>query len=175
MRREYNIRRVTVVLVLAAITGVVMAIAMFPSYVTVLQRKRSMQQELDRVTDSFDTERSRRLTAQLERTNTHLGVLEPYKNHVPLYVLIDNVLARVPDQVSISGINYERRTTEGENNGTQERVTLGVKGDAATRDSLIRFKESLKEASQFDEIELPVSFLASKSDIDFSLTVTSTF
>ena len=193
VRREYKLRLATVWLFHLAVLGIIAGIAIFPSTVTLQQRLDQLTDKRDQFAKQEETVKAKELRGTLKRTDTRLAVLEPYDQHVPVYVLVEQLLTKAGDNVAINGIRYTRSmqtpkeegsdtSTDSDTSSTSnapdepfEKVTMSVTGVAETRDSLISFKDTLRSLKHFDEVTLPVSNLAARADIKFTLQITSRF
>ncbi|MEX1087216.1 MAG: hypothetical protein WEC58_01675, partial [Candidatus Paceibacterota bacterium] len=132
VRREYNVRRMVVVVIFACVTGVIVGIALLPSYMHVQARKQALSQELDHLERSTDSKRSQEYAERLERANQMISILTPHKNYIPAYVLIENLVDNLTEEVRLRGMSYERKITE----DGERSILLSVTGVAADRDAL---------------------------------------
>ena len=176
VRREYALRRMIMIVILLGVTGIVTVIALFPSYVLVQQRFQEVESTLTGLKKQVDTDTSQRITKQLTRTNSLLETLSPSSNHVPLYVFIRRLVTNVPDRVTITGITYERSTTADQDGGDEGtvKVVMTVTGTAANRTTLTDFKAQIEAMEMFNDVALPVSSIAQREDIPFTMELIST-
>jgi len=165
------------IVILLGVTGIVTVIALFPSYVLVQQRFQEVEATLTGLQKQVDSDASQRITKQLTRTNSLLETLSPSNNHIPLYVFIRRLVTNVPDGVTITGVTYERSTTADQEDGGDEgtvKVVMTVTGTAANRTTLTDFKAQIEAMEMFSDVALPVSSIAQRENIPFTMELIST-
>jgi len=177
IKREYILRVVIIGLIFLCVLGFIASVTLLPSYVIVWQRIQTITTELDSITSTINSEDSIAFNKKLKQTNKNIEVLAPNQKHIPLYVLINDVLRQKSNSIQISGITYTHKdvTSKNKKDDTENEIVLTVSGSANNRESLIDFQNVLRNISYFNEVTLPVSNLASRNDITFSLETKSRY
>lgn len=195
IKREYQVRRAIVTLVLLSVLGVVSAISFLPSFMTVLERRASAQNELDQLKAESEEKDIQRHLDQLKRINQLTEVLEPPRSELRNYVILNNLLEKSVAGVSLTGLTIQKqdldRTSEeakdpaaaeeGQEPAAEDKparsrkVRISLSGMAEDRETLTSFSQALEGVRFVDSVHLPVSELASKQDIEFSMELSGEF
>lgn len=182
--REYNVRRAAVALVLLCITAVIAGVALLPSYMTIQQRLRTAEAELQELKDTAQERDIQQYLDEVDRTNQLVSTLKPPQAELRTYVALEDILGQVGDSITVNEIVLEKQRAfanaeEGEEEGGEGEsdapadlsLQFSLEGVAETRESLIELEQDLSEVSYIDSVDLPVSNFASRQDISFSVTL----
>lgn len=95
-----------------------------------------------------------------------IGFLENNLKNKKAFDFLTKVVSLKGEGVKINSIFFNK-TPEGD----QAKVSMLVSGNANTRDSLINFQSSLKEAGIFESVDIPVSSFAKDKNLPFSINL----
>lgn len=162
VRQRYLWKYTTVALFFFCAFLVFSILSLLPSYfatsytMKVLRNDALQQQETKKET----SKEGEQLVASLKKTNSLSELILAWVKEKFAYEALAEVVEKKADGVVITTVAYDRK------NGT-----IAVSGRAHKRDDLIAFKNALEEGNTFKGIDLPVSDLAHKEDIAFTITV----
>lgn len=113
------------------------------------------------------TDEDKAVTKTLETFKAQLSVLDPrkMKDQRLLTSMIRAITMEKPSTIILTSFSF---FAEDE---AHKRIVLS--GVAETRESLAAFSKHLSENSMFSSVDLPVSNLSKKSEIDFSITLST--
>ena len=174
LRHEYLIRCSIVGLILFNTVAIVALVMLVPSYLIVQDRLGETKNELTQLRGTTKATTTGQYSSQLKTANRYMKALRPYPDHVPLYTLIQKITSVFSDDVAVTGINYKRSFLT-EDNTKKENMTIVLSGKADTRETLVSLEQTLKNLEFIDNVSLPISSLAQKRDVPFSVTLESTF
>ena len=120
-------------------------------------RNDALQQQ-ERTTET--SKEGEQLVALLKKNNSLSELIVTWVKEKFAYEALAEVVEKKTGGIAITTIAYDRK------NGT-----IAVSGRAHKRDDLIAFKNALEGGGTFKKIDLPVSDLAHKEDIAFTITV----
>lgn len=161
LRKDYRIRIFAVALAaLAALLFVANAV-LLPSYFLSRVKLSTTQDQSDELQNSIAGKKRTSFQDLVATTDTRLKFLSKEAGSVSVRSLIRDVVERRGDVISLSDISY---TQTGDGGGK-----LQVVGVAKNRTALIAYKDKLEADNAFSKVELPVSNLVSKRDIEFSM------
>lgn len=161
IRREYRSRLIATALWGVALVSALTAAALLPSYFLSQAKQEAATVELT-VAESARGNAGEGVAAELAVARDVAVALEDIVVQKPPLELIFAVLARKPEDVSVTLLQYER---------TPRRETLRIQGEAADREGLIAFRRELTVLQGADHVDLPVSNLAKSTDIPYVMTV----
>jgi hypothetical protein len=167
LRTEYRLRFASVILFLLVVVLVVLLVLILPAYLIVQSDVRSAQSEVAVLASGDDesvpaADDGSDVIALVKRELAALGT-RPQEEPSKLISAVINVTNS--SAITLDRLNYEVASADAPG-------TLVVGGQAADRDNLIAFSQALEKLPQVAAVDLPVSQLASDSDIDFTITVT---
>lgn len=162
IRRMYYKRVATVVAIVLVVVSIVGLIALIPSYYLAQNKKAVLEQEFSAFMETGSLENETDPRAVLSAMRTRMRVL----HGLPESTLLSNVsvmLEETTNGIAITEIRYAR--------ADGDRAQFVVKGVARTRDELVAYQEALADREVFSAVELPISFLAHDTDVDFQITI----
>ncbi len=194
IKREYQVRRAIVTLVLLLVLGVISVISLLPSFMAVLDRRAVAQNDLDQLQAESEEKDIQQHLDQLKRVNQLTQVLEPPRSELRNYVILKDLLAKSVEGVSLTGLTIQKQDLErtskkekdsaeaeeeqasaGEEPAPSRRVRISLSGVADSRETLTSLRQALEEVSFVESVHLPVSELASRQDIEFSMELKGDF
>lgn len=166
-RREYAGRLGVVALFFSFLTGIMALMVILPASLVARQRVLVFKDAVAQAQQTAKQFGGDNLTSVIEETKQKMAMVSERAKrrsvHEAFFVIVKDRGAGV----RVTGLSYVR-----ENTGTS---TLGVTGVAATREGLIAFTKRLEGEKIFTSVHLPIANLTLDKDIDFSLSVMSTF
>lgn len=162
LRRGYLLRLGVVALFLLLAALIISILLLVPPYVSIQVRIGELTNELATIEETLAREDAQESDAFLDETRRRLAALAAIRNEHYLYEDLDAVLAHKPAGVRITTLSIEG------SGGGREILVRGV-GDV--RESVVTFERLLEEDERFTSVELPISELASRTDIDFTMTI----
>lgn len=163
LRKEYRLRLCAVGFWVVAGTMFLGAVMLMPAYFLADAREDAARAEIARlgiaVPDAGQVPAS-----ELGALKGKMKLLEAQNDQTLRMDLLREVLSSKPRSVVITGMHLLSRPDE----GTEELTLTGV---SATRENLLVFKETLERNPHFTNVTLPVSDLASRTDVEFSITL----
>jgi uncharacterized membrane protein len=162
LSQQYVLKLAAVAFVFVFATVLLAIVGLLPSYFATTIKAKTIEEDLKHaenktVVKSTDDD----VVSKVKAVNTLAPTLEAWFGTPFAYeAIIDAVAERVGD-VGVTSVVYSR-----------ERGNLVISGAAKKRDDLIAFKNSLQKYAQFKTIDLPVSDLAHKENLLFSITIT---
>lgn len=145
-----------------AVTQVVVVIVMIMAAGTLFGRTMQLTQTLDRIRTTYSTQTVNAQTiAQLNRqSQSVLSLFARKTTPVALLQLLDSI---VPEGIRVTAVSYD-----------SAKKSLEIQGIATTRQNLVTFREVLLAESQFEKVVLPLEFLETPTNVNFTMTVTYT-
>lgn len=167
IRREYRLRLATVVLWFLCATLLISSLLLLPSWFLSVQKEGAAERRSIALSESVAQRELAGFEGTLRATEEQLALLSRESPKGRFYELIGEIAARRPENVS-----FESITVTGRADGKHSMIVSGIASD---RDSLVVFSRSLGAISLLEKAELPLSNLAKKSDISFSLSAPLSF
>lgn len=162
LRQTYVFRVATILLFLAAACFLFALASLSPAYFSTMYKIALIEGEVKELQNIVsETKKSELLIESIKGINSKLEVLEEWSKELPAYKEILKVLEERRNGIAIMSMIYHRKN-----------ASVVVTGTAHARDDLLSFKTALEKSGKFRTIELPVSNLTKKEDIDFSITTT---
>jgi len=166
-RREYAGRLGIVVLFFFFFTGIMALVVILPASLVARQRVLVFTNAIEQAQQAAKRFGGDNLTAVIEETKQKMAMVSERAPGRSVHEAFFRIAKDREAGVRVTGLSYVREGT-----GTS---TLGVTGIAATREGLIAFTKRLEGEKMFTSVHLPIANLTLDKDIDFSLSVTSTF
>ncbi|MDP7366542.1 MAG: hypothetical protein QGH83_04700 [Candidatus Pacebacteria bacterium] len=143
-------------------------IELIPSYFISESKENATKKHSDIIKESVAKREQDVSSTILFETKEKLDLLSFDEKNITLRDLFESVLSNKPSGIRINGIFYNK----GQIDAIPE---IQVTGEADAREPLLEFKKLLEREAQFTGVLLPVSNLASDSDIKFSIKITGNF
>jgi len=165
VRREYRLRFFTVSLALFIFTMVIGVAALVPYAFSFGFNYFSLTGEQG-TTDGVLSDADKDMVAQSESFMSVLVMLDPKKiKDATLFSdLVALLTSEKPSEVVLTAFIFSK---DGE---TRKKLT--VSGVSNSREALVVFSKKLSENKIFSSVDLPISNLSKKTNIDFSITLT---
>jgi len=163
-RREYRLRLGAVALLFLAFAFIVGIVSLLPFAVS--SGVELMATKRDSTSNTVAPQIDRTALDEVLAFKGELNLLVPAEPQ-PTYSFaksIKDATLDKPDGVSLSSFSFASVSGEA--------MQLVLSGVSATRDALVEFSQRLSSDAAFSSVDLPISNLSKKSDIDFSITLT---
>jgi len=163
VRNEYRLRLIAVGLFALFITIIIAGVLLVPAYITNSVQLDNIRGQIN----SFEGKRAEDITFlrdTIQKTNELIHILTEDNINVLVYADVIQPITEKKGNVDITTISY--------NTGVNEAVVVQISGVAPSRDMLLSFADKLKQHPSFSNIEVPVSHLASRTNVEFSLEIT---
>jgi hypothetical protein len=159
---EYMARIAIVFLFIVFGIGVVNALLLGPAF-WVMRVENSALIESIAYSDSSTGTSSKQTKRDIETLSSEVARISEYSagGGLTSYVVLSSLLSLIPERVSLYSVSLE---------GLKHR-DITVRGVAQTREALVVFIDTLEKSQNFEKIALPLSKLAEREEIDFSLTL----
>lgn len=167
IRREYRLRWIIVLLMFSALTGIVAIVALVPSFILSQTKYSSINGQREAVTSTLQVQNEKETIALLESAKRKADLISESSKNTSLIKALELLVAHKRSDVRIIEIRFGVLAGDG------RPVTLI--GTADSREALVAFSRSLQNDDALSSVALPVSNLAERTDIDFSLNVKAKF
>lgn len=165
--KEYKFRIITTSLVFVFFAMLIASVLLLPSYIISNYREGITRVQANIIQKSIEVREKNVSNIILNDVKTKLKLLTVEEGSTPLAEVFEEIINQKTRGVSIGGFFY-RKTTDG--NGE-----ILVTGIAVSRESLLQFRRNLENKNIFTSVILPVSNLASDTDIEFSINTVGKF
>ncbi|HEY4498973.1 MAG TPA: PilN domain-containing protein [Candidatus Paceibacterota bacterium] len=164
LRREYRLRFTalfSIFVFFALFTGIVTGA---PFGIAFLQDYLLSRQQSTKVNNYEPSDEDKQMLADFQSLKNTLTALDPKRIEDPVLFseLIKVVLAEKPTQIRLQGFSLVSKS--------DSQKQLQISGVASTRESLVTFSKRLSVNTLFSGVDLPISNLSRKEDIEFSIT-----
>ncbi len=103
-----------------------------------------------------------RMNKEIKNVNQQLKNIDAVQSSfVAWSPLMADLLKTVPPAISLSGLDFNK-----------DRDEMMIQGTAKTRDELLTFKERLMALNWIKKLEIPVSSLTTKENVNFTINAT---
>jgi hypothetical protein len=160
--KEYWLRVITVWLFIFSIVLFIITALLIPSYVTIMNQVGAYKESAEAAIADVDT--FTLSSATLIKASQQARLLLSLKDQPRFTTLRERLEAAQTEEIMITRIEF----TTGKDG--LEPITLS--GNAATRESLARFRETLLNDPTIESVFLPISNLAQDRNISFLITIT---
>lgn len=160
LRREYYTRLLTVGCFLFSVAILSGIVSMLPTYINARIKEKDSLNKVSSLKDESKASGLLAIEKELKGDSTLFTFLDKTSNKVHASSIIEDIIES-RGNVTILSFDYARVSASS--------VSLIIQGKAPTRESLLAFKSRLESLAKDAIVELPVSQLAERSNIQFSL------
>ena len=168
IEKEYKLRVVSIYIMFVIAAIVIGLVMLLPAYFLVNVVEGDLEKEVSILEASSESTKMDEINSELRLTEDRLRAITESKDTIALYKVIEKISSYRTTGINISNISYARGAGERESK-------LILAGSASSRDGLLEFTKEMENDELFSEVVLPVSSLAQKIDIDFSVEVKGNF
>lgn len=154
IRREYNLRLISIALIMFSVVVLIGSVLLVPSYFVTYLKSTSGKDQIGVIEGIVASQEKDDTSKILVETRQKLNMISSEKRS-NLVEVIEIILSEKTSVIKIKSFV----SSEG---------LVGVSGIADTRDDLVEFVERLERATLFTNVNLPVSDLAASRNIEFS-------
>ena len=161
VKREYCVRLLAVIFGLLSVVVLSSIFLIAPSYISVRNSYGTALSEATAADNNVLVEQKNNTTTIANKVNAYISAADSLTHLSPQHIVEPIALAK-PSNVTISSISI----------GTAGNVvSVSISGIAGTRDELLAFVKALQGVADFENVNLPVSYLALDKNINYSITL----
>lgn len=165
LKKEYKFRLGTGVFGLLVLSLLVGILLLIPSFVLTITDLRAAQSQLETVSapsssQSISTENEQIIAI----TNEKIKQAKSTKELSPTTV-IEDIMTVLPSGIELTSLALSRN-----DNG---QISARISGISQSRSNLLSFRDQLNAQPELIDVELPVSALAARENVSFSLSLTA--
>lgn len=151
-----------IVLLFILVSGALASLFLLPAVFVAQYRLQELKQTEEILKNNIAIANKQSLDATVSTANKKIATIE--KQPAQSYIaIVDEIAAERTSDIKISSFSMQQ---------SAPKMTITVKGNAKDRESLLDFANKLKQNTDFNKVDLPISNFAKDSDIDFTLSVT---
>jgi hypothetical protein len=163
LRREYRLRLVIILLFFVSLAALIGIAALVPSFLYSYTQEKSAiegQQVIQKLRKESGADQ---IENDLVLSQAIAKRILTEKDPVVYNQVVQNILSHRSKGLSITSFALLK------DNGTTTAAKISLSGKAATRDSLLQFKNDLLNDKLFTEVDLPLEDLAKSKDVSFNM------
>ncbi|MEI6480468.1 MAG: hypothetical protein WCO12_03030 [bacterium] len=164
MKHEYILRFVAVSAALGSLVLVTLAVAMFPTYISLRVREDVSKNDLQTAKESSVAKDKNILLKTLKDLEGKMKEVSLVSNENATD-FIDKAVQLKNTGIKINSISYTKKG---------DKKDIVIEGVARTRNDLIDFSKEAKNSLWTVSSDIPISSFSSDHDIAFSITLTTT-
>lgn len=161
VKKEYNLRRLVVMLFALMVVLSVALVGLLPSYLFSTVRHREIGEQLEILRPAEGSEEAS-LKSWLAETNRKIGYLSPELDKDTLSQYFDRLIRARPAGISVRRLGWKK---------SGEKVAISIQGVARDRQALINYEKALSSSLEWADVVLPISNLASDRNIEFDISL----
>lgn len=161
-KREYNFRLWTIAFVLFSIVSLASCALAVPAYIAASNHYKQALSEETQASGAIESDNAGSAATVVQKVSSYIAAAQSL---TPLSAdtIVEPIVSARPSGVVVTSISV---------NSASGQIIATVAGVAGTRDELIAFQNALQGIAQFGNVNLPVSYLAQDSNINYSIAVT---
>lgn len=161
---EYRVRWFSAVFIAVFFLQLTALATLFPSYVFSVLNHRELSSSLEslKVTEAFLS--GEELNERIQNINQKTEILVSQSSEFFIREIVESLLEQENENIRIRRILFD--------SGSEGEFKIALSGEAETREALVSFAERLESKERFQAVEVPVSDLAQRFNITFSLDIT---
>ena len=167
LSREYKLRMTIASMILIFFTMLIAAALLLPSYIVSDYKQKTTHTHSEIIKKSIEAREKSVSNTILNDTKTKLQLLSLDIVKKSLKEGFETIVDKKTEGVKIRELFYEKKS--------EDSGEILILGEASGREELLQFRRNLEKEEIFLSVVLPVSNLASDTDIDFSINVTGNF
>jgi hypothetical protein len=166
LKREYTSRLLVVMLSFSFVAIILASVFLLPSYVISKEKFDEVSIRNKELTATLESGGKSGFNEALSAAKKDMKLLA-VSNELGMVEFIQKIAKKKNSSITIDNIRFVRKV-EG---GSEIQIT----GNAVTRDALISFEKELSSEPLFTTVDFPESLLAKARNVDFSITIISTY
>lgn len=164
IRKEYKLRRLTVILVFVLAVQASFLIFLFPTWLISVYKEKEIVSQSEQMAKFLADSNVAPATNVIKSLNSKLNVINSALEYPAFVPLMDTVIGQKTKSITLKQFSYTSKDSAS--------AELSIGGTSATRESLVAFVKSLEDTKAFKKVDLPISNLAKDKDIVFTITLT---
>lgn len=161
MRRMYYVRLSIVLFLLLSASFFAGAALLVPSYILAERSADAGERYVHALEETVGLRERTGVTNEIRALAERTKILAAYAEKPTSEPFFREITEDIPDGVFISGIAFAKG---------DETFNISIAGSAETRTALLMFVDRLRESGAFDGVNIPVSQLATDTNIPFSIS-----
>jgi hypothetical protein len=163
IKTDYQLHKWFVIVVAIFFLQVTFLISFLPSWVNSYSKEKELTDQVSSMSKSSSYQNADAASSVIESTNAKLKIISTNLGYPKITPLIKSILTNKAQGILISEIIYAS------SNATSAVISFG--GVSNSRESLIKYADTLEQSKTFKKVDLPISNLAKNKDIDFSINL----
>ena len=163
IKAEYQVRYVTLVLLLILFLQISFLIFLSPSWIISFYRERDASTQMENIKQSPLAKGASPIASVITDTNKKLFLLNSLLQYPEVAPTVKIILENKTSPVHLNEFLYTSKNASSS--------AFLIAGVSETREGLVSFVKSLEKSGNFKTVYLPVSDLAKDKNIDFSITL----
>jgi Tfp pilus assembly protein PilN len=162
IQSEYTSRRLVVIMFFLLLLGLVAAIGLFPSYISVISKEKEANVNLVALNQSLAGKTTEDLDIWLRAVNAKIKLFAPAQDTDRPYEAFKEIITFKPLGIKLTTLSYLKNKSD---------IEYKLRGVAKDRRTLVNFQNNLNTSDKFTNATIPVADLAKDKDISFDLTL----
>lgn len=165
MNKDFYLRFLIVAFVMFGILFLMASVAIFPSYMLLIEKKSTINTKLKTQENEVVPEVDQKASNIIEDLNKKIETVtnsQSTRYDVSIKV-VKEILYKKTLGIQITQIHYKADELE--------KKTVIINGIASNRERLLDFRKNLERDTMFSNVDLPISNFVNDSDIEFNLTL----
>lgn len=163
IRKEYNQRRLVMILVFVIFLQIVFMIFLFPTWLMSVNKEKDIMMRSEDMNKNLSNLNISSTTSNIKSINSKLTIIDNKLQYPDIISFVNLVLSKRATSIKISDIVFLV-------NGAKK-MTINLRGTSATRESLSSFSKSLQTITEFKSVDVPLSSYTKDKDLGFSVDI----
>ncbi len=163
IRKEYNHRRLVMILVFVIFLQVAFTIFLFPTWLMSVNKEKDVMMRSEDMNKNLSSLNISSTTSNIKSINSILTIIDSKLQYPDIVSFMNLVLSKKATSTSISDIVFIV-------NGPKK-MNINLQGVSATRDSLSAFSRSFQKIEEFKNVDVPLSSYTKDKDLSFSVDI----
>lgn len=161
-KREYKFRLWTIIFILFSIVSLASCALAIPAYIAARNHYEQALSEETQASKAIESDNAGSAANVVQEVSSYIAAAQSL---TPLSAdtIVEPIVSSRPSGVIVTSISIS---------SVSQAIVATVAGVAGTRDELIAFQKALQGIAQFQSVDLPVSYLAQDTNINYSIAVT---
>ena len=145
--------------ILLSVFGILILILFAAADLWLRNNLKMMSQELEKSQAAVDTTGFPELRAKIDQFNKNFEQVSKLSGqHIRFSPVLVELVNLTPEEIKFTYLNFK-----------QSDGIIELRGNAATREGLLRFQENLSKSAFWEDLDFPLSNLESRKNADFQI------
>jgi hypothetical protein len=163
IRKEYNHRRLVMILVFVIFLQVAFTIFLFPTWLMSVNKEKDVIIRSEDMNKNLSNLNIASTTANIKSINTQLTIIDNKLQYPDIVSFINLVLSKKATSTTISDIVFVVNSAK--------KMNINLQGVSATRDTLSAFSKNLQKIEEFKAVDVPLSSYTKDKNLSFSVEI----